>query len=193
MSDNAATVQAWAAIAGLCVTVILATLTFVYVRLTKRMADQMVRQAEPVVLGRIEPLYQLYVKYVITNVGLGPALDVELDLSLTPGRRVTWRHPLLEPGRSEIFLVPNPEGSGSDRDALSDLAARDAVLTSHIKYIDRGGRPYERRGEVRFKELLANWGGVHWQLPSSEVERLGDVLKKAIAELTNSVKHLGTT
>lgn len=193
MSDNAATVQAWAAIAGLCVTVILATLTFVYVRLTKRMADQMVRQAEPVVLGRIEPLYQLYVKYVITNVGLGPALDVELDLSLTPGRRVTWRHPLLEPGRSEIFLVPNPEGSGSDRDALSDLAARDAVLTSHIKYIDRGGRPYERRGEVRFKELLANWGAVHWQLPSSEVERLGDVLKKAIAELTNSVKHLGTT
>ncbi len=78
----AAWVQAGAAVASLIVTIGLACLTFVYVRETRRMADQMARQSEPVVLGRIEPFGHMYAQFVLTNVGLAPALDVELRLSL---------------------------------------------------------------------------------------------------------------
>ena len=100
----AAWVQAGAAVVSLLATVGLAVLTWVYVRHTRRMADQMVQQGEPVVIGRIEPFGNLYAQFVVTNVGLGPALNLELKLKLD--HESVWRDDLLEPGKSEFFFLP---------------------------------------------------------------------------------------
>jgi hypothetical protein len=187
--ESAATVQAWAAVASLVVTVSLAGFTLVYVWLTKRVADQMVKQAEPVVIGRIEPLFQAHVQFVISNVGLGPALDIESSLALSSGTTTTWRHALFEPGRSESFLVPVTGGPGGGSDALKDLAERDALLTSIIRYKDRGGRPYQRTDKTGFKEILESWNYCHWNRPDDEIEKLGDI-EAAVAQLTKEVAKI---
>ena len=73
-------VQAIAAVAGFVVTFVLAAITAVYVVYTRRMADQMVHQSEPVLIERVEPFGRFYAQYVVTNVGPGHAIDVELKI-----------------------------------------------------------------------------------------------------------------
>ena len=131
----AAWLQAAAAIASLVVTGVLAALTHVYVKHTRRMADEMVEQSQPVVVGRIEPFGNLYAQYVLTNVGLGPALNV--DLKLRVDHESIWRDSLLESGKSEFFLLP--VDGGLNKSSLKELGAGGKRLTAILTFEDRNG------------------------------------------------------
>lgn len=186
----AAWVQARAAVASLIVTIGLACLTFVYVRETRRMADQMARQSEPVVLGRIEPFGHMYAQFVLTNVGLAPALDVELRLSLDQDS--VWRDDLLEPGKSEFFFLPVDGGVVAS--TFKALAASNKVLKGTLTFKDRGGHSYPAKEiEVDFKQLSADWDNAHWQLRKSDLLQHAEELKGAIEKLTKQSEQIART
>ncbi|HJQ09553.1 MAG TPA: hypothetical protein VJ840_00850 [Gemmatimonadaceae bacterium] len=184
--DDPADLQAAAAIASFLVTLILAILTYVYVKDSRRMADQMVQQGEPVVVGRIEPFGQLIAQYVLTNVGLGPALNVEMKLRID--HEAMWRDALLEPGKSEFFFLPIDPPASSD---FTSLADNRKVLTGTLTYEDRGGRtfgPTEIR--VDFHRLNADWVNAHWQIRKSDVLQHAEELHKAVDDLTEQTQAI---
>jgi len=183
----AAWVQAGAAVASLLATVGLAVLTWIYVRHTRRMADQMVEQSEPVVIGRIEPFGNLYAQFVITNVGLGPALNVELNLKLD--HESVWRDDLLEPGKSEFFFLPVDGGTANS--SFKKLGETNKELTGTLTFQDRSGRAYPTKNiRVNFRELNADWDHAHWQVRKSDVLQHASETTKAIEELTKQVKEI---
>jgi hypothetical protein len=187
---NPAWLQAVAALASLLVTVILAVLTAVYVRHTRRMADQMARESEPVVIGRIEPFANLYAQYVLTNVGLGPALNVELRLTLD--HESVWRDSLLEPGKSEFFFLPVDGGTGNS--TFKALGEQQKLLKSTLSYQDRGGRTFPvKESQTDFRQLNADWDNAHWQVRKSDILQHAAELEKAIDDLSGHVKDIAST
>lgn len=177
----AAWVQAVAAVFSFLVTLILARLTWVYVKHTRRMADQMVEQGQPVVIGRIEPYGQLYAQYVLSNVGLGPALNLHLRLTLD--HESVWRDSLLEPGKSEYFFLPVDGGTQNSSFELLGKSAK--KMTATVTYEDRGGRKFEiPETVVDFRQLNADWDHAHWQIRDPELEKHAEELTASIDKLT---------
>jgi hypothetical protein len=174
-------VQALAAIASLVVTALLAWLTSVYVRETRRMADQAAQQGDPVVVGRIEPYGGLYAQYVLTNVGLGPARNVELKLRVD--HETVWKDTILLPGKSQYFFLP--VDGGVQETAFNELRDNKKTLSSAFSFEDRNGRKFPlTEATVDFQQLSADWDHAHWQLRKPEVLQAADELKDAIDELT---------
>lgn len=189
-ANVAAWVQAGAAVASLLATVGLAVLTWVYVRHTRRMADQMVQQGEPVVIGRIEPFGNMYAQFVVTNVGLGPALSVELTLKLD--HESIWRDDLLEPGKSEFFFLPVDGGTGNS--SFKALGEANKELTGTLTFQDRSGRTYPTKNiRVNFKQLNADWDHAHWQLRKSDVLQHAAEVNEALKDLSKQAKEIATT
>jgi hypothetical protein len=183
----AAWVQAGAAVASLLATVGLAVLTWVYVRHTQRMADQMVQQGEPVVIGRIEPFGNLYAQFVVTNVGLGPALNLELKLKLD--HESVWRDDLLEPGKSEFFFLPVDGGTANS--SFKALGESNKELTGTLTFKDRSGRSYPTKDiRVNFRELNADWDNAHWQLRKSDVLQHAAEVVEVVQALSKHVKEI---
>jgi hypothetical protein len=184
---SATWVQAAAAVASLLVTIGLAALTFSYVRETRRMADQMAQQSEPIVVGRIEPFGHMLAQFVLTNVGLGPALGVELRLTLD--HESVWRDDLIEPGKSEFFFLPVDGGVGAS--AFKALAGANKVLTGTLTFKDRGGRVYPTR-EIRvdFTQLNADWDNAHWQLRKSDLLLHAEAIKESIDKLSKQSEQV---
>ena len=186
----AAWVQAAAAVASLVATIGLAVLTGIYVRHTRRMADQMAQQGEPVVIGRIEPFGNVYAQFVLTNVGLGPALNVELTLKLD--HESVWRDDLLEPSKSEFFFLPVDGGTANSTFNL--LAAANKELSGTLTFRDRAGRSYpSKRIHVNFKQLNADWDHAHWQVRKSEVLQHASQVADAIKELAKHTDDIAVT
>jgi molybdopterin converting factor small subunit len=186
----AAWVQAGAAVASLLATAGLAVLTWIYVRHTRRMADQMVQQGEPVVIGRIEPFGNLYAQFVLTNVGLGPALNVELELKLD--HESVWRDDLLEPGKSEFFFLPVDGGTANS--AFKTLGEMNKELIGTLRFQDRSGRSYPAKNiRVNFRQLNADWDHAHWQIRKSDVLQNAAEVTDAVEDLTKRVKEIADT
>lgn len=183
--NDPAELQAAAAVASFLVTLILAGLTYRYVKESRRMADQMVQQGEPIVIGRIEPYGGLYAQYVLTNVGLAPARNVELKLHLD--HEAVWRDTILLPGKSQHFFLP-VDGDTQDT-AFNELRKNKKVLTSAFSFEDRNGRKFPlATATVDFQQLSADGDHAHWQLRKSDVLQAADEVKGAIKELTQQTQ-----
>jgi len=179
-------VQAVAAIASLLVTLILAGLTYAIVKENRRMADQMAQQGDPIVVGRIDPNGELYAQYVLTNVGLGPARNVELKLRVD--HEAVWRDTILLPGKSQYFFLP--VDGGVQNTSFNELRNNKKILSSAFSFEDRAGRKFPlTEATVDFQQLTADWDHAHWQLRKPEVLQAADELKKAIDDLTKASRR----
>jgi hypothetical protein len=177
-------VQAIAAVASLVVTIVLAAVTAVYVVYTRRMALQMVHQSQPVLIGRIEPFGNNHARYVLTNVGIGPAIDVELRLELD--RQTSWRHALMQSGRSESFFLPVDGGTAAER--FTALAAANKVLKVNLSYSDRNSRSMSATETIDLKTLVAGWDNARWHLPDSETLEAAKRIEKALERVAAKIK-----
>jgi hypothetical protein len=185
--NDPADVQAVAAIASFLVTVILAGLTYAYVKDSKRMADQIVQQGDPIVVGRIEPYGGLYAQYVLTNVGLGPARNVELKLRVD--HEAAWRDTILLPGKSQYFFLP-VDGGVQDT-SFNELRNNKKILASAYSFEDRNGRKFPiTEATVDFQQLSADWDHAHWQLRKSDALQAADEVKDAINKLAKQTAKI---
>ncbi len=186
MSDLAAWIQAISALAACGVTVVLAVLTYRYVDLTRDLVSQGIRRDAPLLIGRLEPFGVLYGRFVLTNVGLAPAVDVYLRLAVGP-HSVVWRHQILEPGRSEFFMLPRANVNHIEQ--LEQLAAAGAVLTAEIACSDRDGTRRDFSSpEIRLKDVFENWTRSGWCEAPATLHDLKESIERGFKELTDALR-----
>lgn len=117
---------------------ILLIITGVYAYLTRQMVREMkvAREtqpdtyliASPVSLGTIHAQIQL------ENAGPGPALDIELSISIDPPLQTAeriWHHPVILVNQKEHFLIP--QNRGGSLDSLKQLGERHTNLIMGLK------------------------------------------------------------
>ena len=118
---------------------------------------------------------------MLTNVGLGPARNVELKLRVD--HEMVWRDTILLPGKSQYLFLP-VEGDVQNT-AFNKLRDDKKVLSSAFSFEDRDGRKFPlTKATVDFQQLSADWDNAHWELRKPEVLQAADELKKAINDLT---------
>ncbi len=172
-------------VAAAFVTVWLARLTKTYVIETEKLRRAAERNAEPLMIGRIEPFGSLYAQYVLTNVGLAPARSVSLRLELASGGVGEWSHRVFEPGRTERFFLPT--GNDSDQDRFSTLAAKGERLTARISYDIGVDQNKVETEHVDFKQQVLNWSSAGWHMPDSEMSELNKSVRQGMKDLARAV------
>ena len=121
---------------------------------------------------------------MLTNVGLGPARNVELKLRVD--HKAVWRDTILLPGKSRYFFLPVDGGDVQDT-AFNELRDHKKTLFAAFSFEDRNGRKFPlTEATVDFQQLSADWDHAHWQLRKPEVLQAADELKHAIDDLTEN-------
>jgi hypothetical protein len=141
---------------------ILVIITGIYAYLTWRMVREMkvAREnqsdsyliASPVSMGTIHAQIQL------ENAGPGPALDIELSISLDPPLQTTerkWRHPVMHVNQKEHFLIPQ-KGGGS-LDSLQQLGERHTNLNIELRWKNIFGKQKSSSAKYNLRELAEGW------------------------------------
>jgi hypothetical protein len=108
--------------------------------------------ASPIALGPICAQVQLQ------NAGPGPALNVEISISLDPPLDTpmrTWRHPAFLVGQIEHFLLP-----GEKIDALRELAEKHKNLVINLKWENIFGRQKSKSKTFNLHDLAEGWYNV---------------------------------
>lgn len=166
--------------------IVLAILTAIYVIQTQGMLREMTkaRKAEfqPHVKATLKPLGPLFVELALENVGKGAAIDVEVTFSVKPGEfEKNWRHPILSPGDSERFFLP--EGN------LKKLAKKyDKVIVTGICK-DVFGEKHTIDEQIDIKEIQKGWHESGFVLKKTVETRLGEIHKE-LERLERSLDRL---
>jgi hypothetical protein len=172
--------QGLAAVVTAAYTIVLARLTKQLAAATDRMVEESARQREPQLVGRVEPHGPVLAEFVLTNIGGGPAKNVQLQLSLTDAV-TSWRHVIFEPGRIERFILP---GGTRNFAALADAAA---VLHAVVSFENADGVATQLTTDFAFQSLRADWALARWRMVRSDVQELRSTIDKRLQEI---VKHL---
>lgn len=137
---------------------ILVAVTVVYVILTWRLVLETRRareaESEPQLIATLIPIAAMLVKLRISNVGRGPALDIQANIFLEPNKGddiSTWRHPALLSNAYEDFRL---EG---DNNYLDKLAANYDRLIVDLEWHDSLKRKETKKYEIDLKRLLEGW------------------------------------
>lgn len=120
----------------------------------------------------------------VTNVGLGPALDVEVTLAFVPRRsgpeevRV-WRPPVLVRGQGQRFAIP---AEGLDMNAFA-ASYHEVLLTGKLN--DTLGQRHQVDDAIR--DIQERW------TQTKEAKRLfsDSPLEKATKEIAKPLKEIG--
>jgi len=162
---------------------LLAAITAVYVFLTWRMVRELrkAREAElkPYLVAHLIPFGRLSVKLRITNVGSGPAFNVESTMGLKPSESASeylWRQPALLASVSAEFRLPTGETS------LEELASKYEGLVVNLKWTDMFMHKSSALFEINFVSLKESWTEAQWLIPPEEVPvqlgRIKDELRR---------------
>jgi hypothetical protein len=205
LNDNAGFAAVLVSVATLLVTAFLVGVTWHYANTTRKAlaeAEKSSRAAEGMVeemraaraasfLPKIGVDLQIagidHPQLRITNVGVGPAIDVDLTLACEPHQAGaayvrTWRAPLLVPGESRLFdaaTVDYPETDGTQM-RMDEFGAAFAhvTVTGHMR--DAFGTTHEVDEVI---EYLAEWWtaakAAHQLRPSDPADRIASAVGRA--------------
>lgn len=149
---------------NLASSIILALLTGIYVWQNKLTIDEMVKarkaQAQPAFklsLRRYNPFggsYPLAFPIQLTNIGTGSAIDAEASITWVAknapdSKEVAWRHPLVPPGFSEVFLTDMPD--------LDGLAAKYVAVKASGHFKDVFGDSHDFSDSIDIKSIAESW------------------------------------
>ena len=153
-------------------TVVLAGLTFMYVRLTKHMVDDMKRSKEPAINVDFE-LVDRGLRIVIINSGLSSAKNIQFEVK----KDISWIMnqgglmgvsnvaPIengvsyLVPGRTFKYRVGIPRW----KEAKDD----DMLLSLHITFIDEVGKHYQQDIDIDMSQYKYAVSYTHLTLPTN--------------------------
>lgn len=181
---------------------ILVIITGIYAYLTWRMVREMrvarENQSDANLIAIPVLVHQIYSEIQLVNAG--PALDVELSISLDPLLQTTektWRHPAFLVGQKENFLLPM--GDPSKLDSLHELANKHNNVVVNIKWknIFRKSKSYS--ASYNLNDLMQGWYNAGHLIPPNDVptqmKELTTTLEKIhrdLEKVTQEVKRLNT-
>ncbi len=154
--------------------------TIVYVVLTHSILreSRLTRLAsnQPRLLGRLEPYSGLAVRYVITNVGIGAAVNIELHMQIDEDQS-SWKHKVFEANRTEYFFLPHKVNT------INEMESVGHSLVVTLKYDDAFGNHESVAETLNLKDIAAGWRASRWQIIDTDVLRAAKQISEAIDKL----------
>lgn len=163
-------------------TIILVLITGVYVVLTGFLLREARRarqsEKEPNLVATLIPLDGMSVKLRIYNAGIGPAVDVSVDMFFEPLSEIAktkWIQPVLLGNSFEDFRLPGLDW------ALDKLAATHDRLVVDMHWADSFGHAHQHSLDFRLKELSGSWTTAGQMIPpddtATQLGKIRDELK----------------
>jgi hypothetical protein len=146
-------------------------------------------ELEAHLIASLEPLSAMSAQLCVRNVGGGPALNVEISLSVRPQIirfEKTWRHPATWNGQSEYFLLPYDNKTGPVP-SLVQLADEYEELVVEIKWKNLLGKQKQQFYSFNLKAQVEGWYHAGHLLPEETIQ---DSLKKIAKVLDRTENHL---
>lgn len=178
-------------IAVFVLTTVLVLITGYYAWQTRTMASEMqearLHTATPHVILDLEMVTPLYAMIVVENVGPGPALLCDLELTLTGGEAEEhrqWRPHLLPAGVRHEFLPPENVGS---LDTLAD-AYPNVALRGHAR--DTLGRSHEVHATLDVTAAREGLRETRHRFQRPAGDRVVKELEKIAKQLDDIERHL---
>jgi hypothetical protein len=136
------------------VNVILVGVTSYYAWQTRKtvkiMEEALRAEFRPHLNASLERVGPTAVELSLKNLGKGPAIDCNVQISMEPsGELRRWYNPLLAPGDSETFQLEPYQ--------LNELAEKYDSITICGKYKDIFGESYEVDEKIDLKEIRKTW------------------------------------
>lgn len=191
--------------------IILVIVTAVYVFLTWRTVGEMRKaresELEAHLVASLEPWSAQYARICIRNIGGGPALNVELTLSVLPQvaqlQRV-WQHPAIWPGNSEFFLLPSQKSDDGAAPTLFRIADQYEDLVVAVKWYSLLGKLSQKTSVFNLKSQAQGWANagnlIHVQSTEESLKKLAESVDKveynlrttnrAVKDLQGSVDNM---
>ena len=174
---------------------ILVIITAVYAYLTWRMVREMkvAREnqsdsylaASPVSMGTIHAQIQL------ENAGPGPALDIELSISLDPPLDTTernWHHPVLLVNQKEHFLIPQKRGGSLD--SLQQLGERHTNLNVELKWKNIFGKQKSSSAKYNLRELAEGWYNAGNLIKPNDLPEQMEKVTKSLESIHKDIEEI---
>jgi hypothetical protein len=157
--------------------------TVAYVVYTARMADEMQKtrlmSIKPVLSLDVGPRSHQHGELVLTNVGQGTALNVELTITFEPSNKVRqWQAYSLAPGKSAHFIPASLTQNEDEYPTFQDLADANASVrvTGTMRDTEAGEHEIDER--VGFSSWWVAQVGAHLRLPRESGEKIASELEK---------------
>jgi hypothetical protein len=173
---------------------LLVVLTGIYVVFTGRTVREMrlAREAEleAHLVVSLEPMGASHAKLAIRNAGGGPALDLEVKLSVRPSIErygKIWRQSAIWPGQSEYFLLPHETLNGQlpTMQQLADEQYDDLLVS--VVWRSLSGKGSSISAEYNLKSQIEGWYFAGALRPEQSV---GESLKKLATDTHNIYDNL---
>jgi len=180
------------------INLVLVVITGIYAYLTWRMVSEMrsarENQVDANVIASPVPFGSVYAQVQMQNAGPGPALDVELSVSLHPPLETdkrTWRYPALLVNQKQHFLLSTGEGG---IDALQELGEKHEDVLVEVKWKNIFGRERSFSESYNLRELAEGWYTAGNLIPPGDMETqmkdLREILKKMRQDLEKIARAL---
>jgi hypothetical protein len=169
-------------------TLVLVAVTAYYAWQTRRTVVEMRKARASAVLPRVMITIKALGAQIgwpqITNVGVGPAIDVRARMTYLPGGpEVVWRAHVLAPGEVHQLFAPDPDSPGQVIHHLDKLVKHYSHIRLVATYRDALGEAVASDETFEIRE----W----WQIVQDAKVRLPhDPAEETVKELTNIGKQL---
>jgi hypothetical protein len=174
---------------------LLVIITGVYAYLTWRMVREMrtarENQTDANLIATPVSADHIYAEIQLTNAGPGPALNVELSISLDPPLQSvakTWRHPALLVCQTEKFFLPmeNP----SNLDSLRELAEKHNSLIVKINWENIFGHHKSFSASYKLRELVDGWYNAGRLIPPNDIPTLMQEALKTLDDIHKDLENI---
>lgn len=175
---------------------VLVAVTTVYVVLTWGMVREMRRtresELEPHLIASLEPMGSNYGMIRVQNIGGGPALNVEIVISVRPENeslRRTWRSPTAWPSQIDEFLMPSSSPSGQ-LPTLKQLESEYAEVCVDAKWHNLMGKNRSRSFNFDLHKQQEGWYHAGRLRKDFDVEDTLKEVRKALNSIGRSLAHI---
>lgn len=175
---------------------ILVVITGVYAYLTYRMVLEMKKaredQADANLLASPIPFGPLYAQIQLRNAGLGPALDVELNIVFEPPLQTTpktWKYPSFSVNQIENFLLPQEKGSGA-LETLQDAATKHNTVEIKLKWKNIFGRSKSFNASYNLNELADGWYNAGHLIPPEDLATQMKEATQTLDKIHRDLDHI---
>ena len=140
-------------------TVVLAIVTVWYAYTTHKMLMEVEKarkeEVQPKLWARLDFFTPLYNVLRIENIGRGPAINISVEYSVTPGGDIKkWEHPMLSTKEYQRFMLPIPE----DDAYIETLVRKYEFVTVRFDYDDLNGENHKEKVSIDLKKFKDNIG-----------------------------------
>ena len=135
-------------------TVVLAIVTVWYAYTTHKMLKEQEKarkeEVQPKLWARLDFLTPICNVLRIENIGRGPAININVEYSVTPnGNTNKWHYPILSSKEYQRFILPIPEGD----DDTNKLVRKYEFVIVRFNYEDLYGKNYKENVTIDLKKF----------------------------------------